>query len=88
MMAENIFLMLCSEFTLRVKREQIKAKEGESLESYRERCRERIATMGNFKMYDTTFKDYLEYEKEYNRQLTLPENSHKSNARRSKKNVE
>jgi hypothetical protein len=36
--------------------------------------------MGNFKTYDVSYRDYLEYEREYFDKLKLPENQHKSNA--------
>jgi len=51
--------MLCSDTTIRVRREHVSPKEGEGVEAYRERCRQRIAEMGNFKLYDVTFSDYL-----------------------------
>jgi len=36
--------------------------------------------MGSFKSYDVSYRDYLEYEKEYFDRLRLPENQDKSNS--------
>lgn len=51
----------CLKPTLRVKKEQIAANEGETVEEYRELCRKKLGEMTGFALFDCTFKEQMDY---------------------------
>ena len=54
---------------LHVKKARIEPLKGETADQYRERCRQKIGELGDFKLYDVGFREYMAYEKEYNEKL-------------------
>ena len=62
-------MSFCVNSVLRVRKDRIEPKANETVESYRERCRKRIAEMGGFKLYDVDIKDFFSYEAEFTEKL-------------------
>lgn len=60
---DHIIMSLVVDCDLKVSKKVIEPLKNETVEQYTERCRQEISKMGNYKIYDTTYKDYLEYTK-------------------------
>jgi hypothetical protein len=62
---EHAIITLCLNFTLRVFKEVVSPLAAESVEQYRERCREIVAQKTGFKKYDSDLKDIKAYETKF-----------------------
>lgn len=54
-------IILALNYTLRVYKDVITPLPTDTIESYRERCRDRMVELSGFKKYDTDYKEILEY---------------------------
>ena len=59
----------CARNIVRIRKEKMIPEKNESVEHYRERCRDRIAAIWGYKKYDVSFKDVKEYDRQYKEEL-------------------
>ena len=57
-------IQLCLNPKIIVKKKVVQPSEGETVEQYRERCRDILSEMTKFKKYEANFNDFLEYDRQ------------------------
>ena len=59
-----LMIQLCLNPKIIIKKKVVQPQEGETVEKYRERCRDLLLEMTNFKKYEANYNDFIEYERQ------------------------